>query len=947
MIPKNITLQHVLQAIQDIDQNGIKYPLTKSKRYDLEYNGKKYPPKYTISLANEFVNGEYLSPLSLNTYEAQNYLKSLSPDFVITVKESDAILDLLTKYKEHLKKNGLASEFYKWKLLAEFKGRPDINKNDFYEEIKTVNFSNLIYPIALAVIHQISKEKPNQCRESFRALFDESRLLSERVRFFSEETLKVYRDLEPDETLMHYQDERTIATFLTYHDPDKYTFFKDSFYQKYCKLIGIKAKEKGEKYVHYLELVDDLINDYLSEDNELLGLVQKLIPPDHFQDVNHNILAQDILYQTLDKQVGATRQYWRIGTKDQSISYWDFMKLNKRICIGWPDIGDLNEANIKSKKDIEKRYIRAGYNPGDNRIISRKSGEIYDFFENVRIGDIVVAQDGATILGIGIVNDEYEFRKKNGFPHQKPVDWKVELPGFKNSQGIQTTVYKLTDVSLIKKIENMLVNTNDSDNSKNKQLTTPLNQILFGPPGTGKTYNTINKALEIIGENIQNKPRQEIKDLFDKKMNEGQIVFTTFHQSLSYEDFIEGIKPETLDNKVVYNIKPGIFKKLCQAAQTPNQLGFSEAYNKLKKDLSETEMINLKTPTGKEFSVSLNSNDNLTLHTGAKKEKQGTLTKENIQRQINGEEMFYGWNGYFRGVISYLESQYGYSSESSQNEQNFVMIIDEINRGNVSSIFGELITLIEEDKRLGHDEALVATLPYSKEKFSVPSNVYIIGTLNTADRSVEALDTALRRRFSFEEIMPKPELLKPSMMLQRLWLKYADLEWEDPRWIKIEKEFLDLCGGTIKDRDKYEVLEQKVLFEEISLEFDEIITFSGIDLEVLLTNLNNRIEKLLDKDHRIGHSYFMSAFNLDDLKGVFQNKIIPLLQEYFFGDYGKIGLVLGKGFFIEPEMSNKDIFPEFWDYDGSEFAGRIIYRLHDVSMMNDDIFKSALAQLLK
>lgn len=420
-----------------------------------------------------------------------------------------------------------------------------------------------------------------------------------------------------------------------------------------------------------------------------------------------------------------------------------------------------------------------------------------------------------------------------------------------------------------------------------KPMNQPLNQILFGPPGTGKTYNTINKALEIIGEDIKKKSRSEIKKIFDAKIQEGQIVFTTFHQSMSYEDFIEGIKPETISGNVTYNVRNGIFKNLCLAAKTPNQLDFNSAYEQLKKDLSDKEMIAIKTPTGKEFSISLNSNGNLTLHTGINKEKQGTLTQENIQKQINGEDKFIGWEGYFKGVITYIETQYNYSSKPQSNTQNFVLIIDEINRGNVSQIFGELITLIEDDKRLGKDEALEVTLPYSKEKFGVPPNLYIIGTMNTADRSVEALDAALRRRFSFREMPPKPELIATKGKLA----------------------------------EKNGVLE-------------------NIALPDVLETINKRIEQLLDKDHQIGHSYFMSVSSVEDLKVAFKNKIIPLLQEYFFGDYGKIGLVLGQGFVELVRTSNEKVFSKFDDDSAPEFTERTIYKIKDFSDKDDDFMKA-------
>lgn len=310
---------------------------------------------------------------------------------------------------------------------------------------------------------------------------------------------------------------------------------------------------------------------------------------------------------------------------------------------------------------------------------------------------------------------------------------------------------------------------------------TPLNLILYGPPGTGKTYNTVNKALEIIdGTNSHDINR------FNELKNVGRIKFTTFHQSMSYEDFIEGIKPVTYTDSttnqktVTYPIKNGIFKEFC--------------YDIIKKHLVKRNI--------------------------AEKEKEEKQIKEKIQEVITSNT---------------------YGDINKETLDKYVLIIDEINRGNVSQIFGELITLIEDDKRLGEPEAkaYTVTLPYSNEEFSVPKNLYIIGTMNTADRSVEALDTALRRRFSFEEMMPKPELL---------------------------------------DNKEITVGSKKIAVKK------------------LLETINNRLLVLKDREHQIGHSYFMGVDSVENLKDVFFNKIIPLLQEYFYGDYEKIQMVLGQGF---------------------------------------------------
>lgn len=864
--PNDITKEHVLKAIEKIEKENIS--LIPPTRWEVVINGKNYPPKEVMRYAHQKLNGEKVWNYS-GGEGTNKYLKKMG--FAVIDMNDDPIKEVIRKYKNYIREGGLKEEIYKWNLLAQFKGRPNTNAADFNEEIKTINFANLIYPIGQGVVKHLAYARTEPYRDCFKVLFDEKTPLTERIKYFDEETLKIYREFEREEKFSHHQDERTMATFLTYHNPYQYTFYKHSFYQKYCDLLGIKSKKKGEKYVHYLELINDFIDEYIKEDQELIDLLRSNIPVTSFEDVNHKILAQDILYQSLDLRLGSDRKYWRVGTKDDHQSYWEIMKREDKIGIGWSDIGDLDNATISSKNEIITLLKAQGFFKNDNLNLSKKAGEIFNFYSNIKIGDVVLAQDGETILGIGIVKDDYYFNANDNFSHQKLIDWKVFNPELKNSQGNRTTVYQVTNSNVINKVEAFLNNTNTTKMKNGTDLNDiPLNQILFGPPGTGKTYTTIEKAIAIANPSFNLiQDRKQIKAEYARLIAEGQIVFTTFHQSMSYEDFIEGIKPETFENEVLYNIKNGIFKNICQAALTPNQLDFNTAYDHLKKELSEIEQIKLKTPTGKEFSISLNSNDNLTLRTGTNKEKQGTLTKENIQKQINGESKFIGWEGYFKGVVDYLEAKYNYTSQSTNNIQNFVLIIDEINRGNVSAIFGELITLIEEDKRLGNDEALEVILPYSKDKFGVPPNLYIIGTMNTADRSVEALDTALRRRFNFEEMPPNYEL--------------QELEYE---------------------------------------------IFGHKASEVLKT-INKRIEKLLDKDHAIGHSYFLSKDEDKTIVSFYKN-IIPLLQEYFFGDYGKIGLVLGKGFVQQKDWDNDDKF--FADFDAesaSDYEDRSVYKIID------------------
>lgn len=805
--------------------------------------------------------------------------------------------ELIEKYKKHIAENGLSDELFKWEILEKYKGRPDINAIDFQNEIKNVEFKNLPYRLTVGVSNHIAREKPEEYRHCFETLFDESLELIERINAFEAQVSAIYQDIVQNTNLNHCHDERTIAIFLTFHNPEKYTFYKSTFYRAYCYFLKIKPKRKNEKYVHYLELIDKLIDDYIKPDKELQEIFHSKLNENGYADPNYKILAQDILYQLFDKKIGVDKpiqnntQYW-LYSPGENAELWSEFYDSGIMALGWDFLGDLNQ--YEDKEEIRKRLQQH-----TNTTESKKNDTVanLDFKDTMQVGDVIFVKRGISeLLGYGIVSSDYYFDDTRvTFQHCREVDWKKSGVWKSDHELVRKTLTNITTYPSEKPnfthyYQNLfsLMETNDiTSKATTTEVSTPLNLILYGPPGTGKTYNTINKSLEIIGENIVGKSRNEVKTLFDKRIQEGQIVFTTFHQSMSYEDFIEGIKPKTDTGNISYDIESGIFKKLCQAAKTPNQIGFDIAYESLKSELGEGELINLKTPRGKEFTVSLNSNNNLNLHTGNSREKQGTLTKENIQKHIKGEEKYKGWEGYFEGVIDFLKTKHGYSENQNNQVKNYVLIIDEINRGNVSQIFGELITLIEADKRAGRDEAIQLTLPYSKDEFSVPQNLYIIGTMNTADRSVEALDTALRRRFSFEEMPPIYDL--PHL---------------------------------------------------------DYLVSDDITANALLKTINLRIEKLLDRDHLIGHAFFIKQAGedaIDKVMNTFYKNIIPLLQEYFFGDYGKIGLILGKGF-VSKESNEDTHFADF-DYDAQarEIYGIVDYRKNSDSQ---DRFVDAIKILM-
>ena len=339
MIPNNITKEHIKKAIKQIDENGVRKG-RHSSTYDLIYEGKTYPPKLVISIANKYANGIELDAGDFLGGKGTFAFELLEKEGFEIVQKNDPIKTLIENYKKRITVNQLKDEVYKWELVSKYNGRPNPDASDFYQEIKNVKFSNLIYAMAMAVINNLAKNKPEEIRQLFINLFDETKDLTERVKSFNKETLKIYRGL--GETLQHHQDERSIATYLTFHNAEKYTFYKSSFYKKYCKLLGIKEAKKNEKYAHYLNLINDLIENYIIPDKELIEQVKSLIPA-YYDGSNHNILAQDILYQILDQK--AQLNYWvfqgnpkiydvKAALRDNAVKTWNVKVHKDKITIG-------------------------------------------------------------------------------------------------------------------------------------------------------------------------------------------------------------------------------------------------------------------------------------------------------------------------------------------------------------------------------------------------------------------------------------------------------------------------------------------------------------------------------------------------------------------------------------------------------------------------------------
>lgn len=692
------------------------------------------------------------------------------------------------------------------------------------------------------------------------------------------------------------------------------------------RIFSLKTRPVKPAYEH----IDQMLRDVDSQLYDLIKIVDEGI--DKIKSQYPDFKAERISAEEFENNLSKTRKridefnsvvggpqveggiseppsipsYWLYHPGENG-RLWDRFYAESVIGLGWDYLGDLTEYN--SKEDIAIRLRELG-NSTSSKMNDANAN--WDFAKTMDIGDIVIVKRGRhTLLGYGEVVSNYsyvadvaEYKHRRRVKWLKTGKWKVSFPlVLKTLTNITPYESDMKPGHLFPEYLLDVMLDNPPLNEKSI-VNFPLNQILFGPPGTGKTYHTINKAISIIeGKSekvINSEDRQTIRSRFKGYVDSEQITFTTFHQSMSYEDFVEGIKPATEEDEdgnktVIYDIEDGIFKRIVANAKKSKHVnpreeyGFADAWNSLitkaEEQILEENFMKLPLLT-KNRSISIiniTSNGNIKLKPENGRERGYTVSFKrlkklydaftdlsavsNIDKEfrsvIGGSNSSAYWS-----VLNYINNAVVSNSGkavSIEPPKPHVLIIDEINRGNISAIFGELITLIEESKRAGKAESLEVTLPYSKEKFSVPANLYIIGTMNTADRSVEALDSALRRRFVFEEMLPEPEILDYKLF--------------------------------------------------------------GYQASDILRTINKRIEKLIDKDHCIGHAYFIGQ-NEDSIVSSFYKNIIPLLQEYFFGDYGKIGLVLGKGF-VRQKSEDKMIFAAF-DYEyQDDLSNRPVYEIID------------------
>lgn len=535
----------------------------------------------------------------------------------------------------------------------------------------------------------------------------------------------------------------------------------------------------GHKYFSLLfpQKLDDFHVEWIQRFH-LLKLLQ--LPPDRngryisagrfVAAARETGLCMNHFTTVLNSLHGSRHRYWRIGTTDGETgeSFWPMMRDCSCVAIGWEKVGDLSAASDEQGFKETLKLLLLEHYKKDAKTTGRNASQLMHFVRDISEGDIVLAAEGMKILGIGRVRGGYEYQPELSRAHQRAVDWLTldewQLPV--SNEGLRSTIRELRNHSEnLLAIEQRLQAKHEAGDvtrptvppiivrkdvrldgipGRIQQVLERKGQvILYGPPGTGKTYwaeRTTRDlaAIHAFGKLFESLDDTEQAAIIGRDQKPGLVRFCCFHPAYGYEDFIEGYRPMLVNGVAAFELRSGVFKRLCKDA-------------------------------------------------------------------------------------------------AAEPQRHFYLIVDEINRGDIPRIFGELLTILEKDKRTKS-----MLLPVSQESFSVPKNVFVVGTMNTADRSISLLDAALRRRFGFVELMPDPRVLR---------------------------------GAVVAD----------------------------IPLQSWLKALNARIQEHVGRDARnlqIGHSYFMHdghpLRDLATLKRVLRDDVLPLLEEYCYEDYATLATILGE-----------------------------------------------------
>lgn len=796
MIPDNIRKEHIEKAIEEIDREGIRKG-RHSSTYDLVYNGKTYPPKLIISIANKYANGLELDPNDFGGGKDTEAFKILeSNGFTIKEKGETLTNDEIKKGIRLLCETSKEVEGYYQNdeniVIA-------LNKADKDDLKRCIEY----YSTRTGVVIDIRKELIER-------LINDEKFTVQSLH----ELIEKYKNGKETQFRSYKETFSIVFPAITFYGHNKHREFVDSFTQQLIRDLGMNEHVKEVSFDFQGVRQQGSDRYWVAIYNKAQENQSKSLQ--FFFEFYKGEIGYGV-YKHEDQSYLKPRENRSPDEFDYK-NMLSYFNESKQLLID--DI-----PKIKNNKEAFFLWLTKKY--GQN------SGAVGSYVKAIEILSKILSKELFETTDENYLNSLYDDLIKE----QRNPDGKYyhsEAPSY-GSNGFYSASIKSYSEFLKQK---------DNPLAKNTEMSFPLNTILYGPPGTGKTYHTVLRAAEII-ENRKMNSYDDALATFKANLHD-QIEFITFHQNYSYEDFIQGLRPDTENNnQLTFDRKDGIFKVIADKAlknledsERPpvSKKTFEEVFNEFINPLvvGEVEEIEVKMRKVTYFITAI-TNKSIEF----RKESGGTdhtLSIGTLKKMYAAETVLdiQGLASYYSPLLELL-LKIGKDSSGKRAEikrKNFVIIIDEINRANISRVFGELITLIEPDKRSHGAIPMEAKLP-SGDLFVVPSNLYIIGAMNTADKSIALLDIALRRRFEFEAMYPKYEIE----------------------------------GQEIYDAD-------------------------------ILKKINEQIIKSKGHDFQIGHAYFMGENK--DLIQRMNKKVIPLLLEYFMNDEKEVkGILFNAGLQVE------------------------------------------------